>query len=209
MTAASSLRPASTEGRALPRSCSVAATLAMPVAAISWDASTVSDSAVASENSQTGLFGAVSALDTLLTIKVLPRDRTPRVAGRITLSTGPQGALKTFWAGTMSNLRLASHGDMGRERCEGHWRTGPFGDVLADDSLLTIKAPLRVVHSAGVACRITMLRDIPLVGLVISLAGTGANLRLAAPGEMGHERERCEHLFGAVSFLVNAAVCPR
>ncbi|KAL1433174.1 hypothetical protein MTO96_012762 [Rhipicephalus appendiculatus] len=90
----------------------------------------------------------------------------------------------------MGNLRLASHGDMGPERYEGQPGTGPFGAVLADDSLLTIKTPLRAVRSAGVACRITRLPTIPQPGLTISLTSTLANLRLAARGEMGHGRER-------------------
>ncbi|KAL1433237.1 hypothetical protein MTO96_012822 [Rhipicephalus appendiculatus] len=117
--------------------------LDMPAAAIAWDVSTVSDSGVASVNSRAGLFSASSALDTLLTIEVSRRNCTPRVACRITLPSGPQAALKTFPTGPMDNLWLASHRDMERERCEGHSRAGLFGTVLADDCLLSIKAPAK------------------------------------------------------------------
>ncbi|KAL1433175.1 hypothetical protein MTO96_012763 [Rhipicephalus appendiculatus] len=96
--------------------------------------STVTNSSGASVNKQTCLTGALSALDALPTIKVPWRHCTPRAASRITLSRGPQTALKTFLSGTMDGLWLVSHGDMGRERCEGHYGTGPCGAVLADDS---------------------------------------------------------------------------
>ncbi|KAL1432017.1 hypothetical protein MTO96_013687 [Rhipicephalus appendiculatus] len=39
----------------------------------------------------------------------------------------------------MDDIWLAYHHDMGRQRYEGKPGTGPFGAVLADDPLLTIK----------------------------------------------------------------------
>ncbi|KAL1433236.1 hypothetical protein MTO96_012821 [Rhipicephalus appendiculatus] len=173
--------------------------LDMPAAAIAWDVSTVSDSGVASVNSRAGLFSASSALDTLLTTEVSRRNCTPRVACRITLPSGPQAAPKTFPTGPMDNLWLASHRDMERERCEGHSRAGLFGTVLADDCLLSIKAPVRIC-TASVACRISVT-DGPQSALKTSVSGQVCNLRLAAHGEEG--RERCKWdsptcLFGGV-----------
>ncbi|KAH7984538.1 hypothetical protein HPB52_022236 [Rhipicephalus sanguineus] len=256
------MRPVSSNGRVLPCSCSIAATLDTPMNAISWDVSAVSDSGVASVNSRTGLFDAVPALNALLTIKSSRRNGTSRVASEIAVSNGLQTAHKTFLADDMGNLRVAAYGDMGRERCKGPSRTGLFGSVLAVDSLLnikvpvmictasdpcsisltngpqeafktsvtdtvdslrlaahgeegrerfeghsrtcfvgtvsamaslhTIKAPLKVVSSAGVACRTTLLPNAPQSASAQDLPERHrGNLRLAAPGDMGHERERC------------------
>ncbi|KAL1443570.1 hypothetical protein MTO96_045950 [Rhipicephalus appendiculatus] len=133
------LHPANACGLALTSSCSAATTLDMTVAAISWDVSTVTNSSGASVNKQTCLTGALSALDALPTIKVPWRHCTPRAASHITLPRGPHTALKKFVAGTLYDLGLASHRNMGGECCEGQCVTGPSAAVLADDSLLTIK----------------------------------------------------------------------
>ncbi|KAL1432023.1 hypothetical protein MTO96_013693 [Rhipicephalus appendiculatus] len=78
----------------------------------------------------------------------------------------------------------------------------------------TIKAQLRAVRTAAVACRITLLPHVPQAGLKTSLAGTVAELRLASHGETRRERERCKRhsptgLTGAGSLVVNAAACRR
>ncbi|KAL1433171.1 hypothetical protein MTO96_012759 [Rhipicephalus appendiculatus] len=188
---ACSLHPANTCGLALTSSCSVATTLDMTVAAISWDVSTVTNSSGASDKSQTCHYGSLSALDALPPIKVPRRDCTPRAASRITLSRGPQTALKTFLSGPMDDLWRASHRDMGRERCEGHCMTGPSAAVLADDSLLTIKTPLRTVRSSGVAWMITRLPTIP---------------QLAVRWDTG---SIVKPLIGSVSLVVDAVACRR
>ncbi|KAL1432024.1 hypothetical protein MTO96_013694 [Rhipicephalus appendiculatus] len=175
----------------------------MPVAVIFWDVSTVSDSGVAFANSPTGLFVAVYALYALPTIKVPRKDRMPIASCGMALSSGPQAALKRFLAGTMGNLRLGSHGVRGRERCEGHSRKGPFGAVLADDSLLTIKTPLRVLRSVGDACWITLLPNGPQAGLTTFLADTVTNSLFQINFFQGHTKLILCPLMAAVTYVDN------
>ncbi|KAL1446073.1 hypothetical protein MTO96_044695 [Rhipicephalus appendiculatus] len=146
----------------------------MTVATISWDVSALTDSGMAPVESHKSLFGAASALHTLLTVKVPRKDCAPRVPSRIALSSGPQAALKAYLTGAMGNLRLGSQGNRGRERCEGHSLTGAFDAASVDASLLTINAPLRMLRSAGVAFWVTMLPNGPQAGKN-SLSGTVAH----------------------------------
>ncbi|KAL1433168.1 hypothetical protein MTO96_012756 [Rhipicephalus appendiculatus] len=100
----------------------------------------------------------------------------------------------------MDNVRLAPHGDMGRERCKGLSRTGLSGAVLADDSLLTINALVKI-RTESVACNISGTSG-PQLALGTSIAGAVGNLRPAAPSANGRKRCKCDsptHLFGAVS----------
>ncbi|KAL1433203.1 hypothetical protein MTO96_012788 [Rhipicephalus appendiculatus] len=106
--------------------------LDMTVAAnTSSDVSKATDNGMVSVDSRTGLFGEVLAIDSLLTIKALRRGRTASVACTISVASGPQALLKTSLAGSVGHLRLAGHGEMGRERdskrCKRRLRTGPFG----------------------------------------------------------------------------------
>ncbi|KAL1433214.1 hypothetical protein MTO96_012799 [Rhipicephalus appendiculatus] len=128
----------------------------MSVAAnVSWDVSTVSYSDAISVDSRADLFGAVSPVDSLLTIKVPRRIGIASVACRIKGPTGLQAALKTSLAAILGNLQLVQHGEMGRERCKCRSPIGFFGAVSPVDSLLTTKAPL-MVRSASASCRVTV-----------------------------------------------------
>ncbi|KAL1433204.1 hypothetical protein MTO96_012789 [Rhipicephalus appendiculatus] len=127
----SALRRASADGGPLRSSSSAAMMLDMTVAAnTSSDVSKASDSGLLSVVSRTGLFGDVLAVDVLLTIKALRRGRTASVACTMSVASGPQAALKTSLAGSVGHLRLAGHGEMGRERdserCKRRLRTCPF-----------------------------------------------------------------------------------
>ncbi|KAL1432019.1 hypothetical protein MTO96_013689 [Rhipicephalus appendiculatus] len=92
---------------------------------------------------------------------------------------------------------------MGRERCEGQPGAGPFGGMLADDSLLTIKTPLRVVRSAGVPFWITLLPNGPQAGLKNSLSGTVANALLRTNFFQGHTKLILCPLMAAVTYIDN------
>ncbi|KAL1476161.1 hypothetical protein MTO96_036715, partial [Rhipicephalus appendiculatus] len=58
---------------------------------------------------------------------------------------GTQTALKAYWAIYGWDLTVTGE----REHWEGYSRTGPFGAILADDSLLTIKTPLSGKSQSG------------------------------------------------------------
>ncbi|KAH7934703.1 hypothetical protein HPB51_028930 [Rhipicephalus microplus] len=149
----------------------------MPVVVVCWDVYAVSNSVMAFAISQTGILVAIHALDALAAIKVPRRDRLRIALCGVAFSSGPQAALNRILAGTTGNLRLISRGVGGRKWGEGHSATGSFGAGLADDYLLTIKASLRVVRSAGIAFWITLLHNGPQGGLATSRVHCRQGLR--------------------------------